>query len=125
MASFKSFSNGWTSPKSSSLILVIGTCTQFRFDLLLFPALLHDSAFVKTEAVVSSGRVEKSPHEQEIKFFAKVRCKIALIAELYLQVHFRTFLFVIGGALCCFIDPFAIGEPVLQEPLPLLPVHAC
>ena len=25
-----------------------------------------------TEAVVSSGRVEKSPHEQEIKFFAKV-----------------------------------------------------
>ena len=25
------------------------------------------------EAVVSSGRVEKSPHEQEIKFFAKVR----------------------------------------------------
>lgn len=26
-----------------------------------------------TEAVVSSGRVEKSPHEQEIKFFAKVR----------------------------------------------------
>lgn len=24
------------------------------------------------EAVVSSGRVEKSPHEQEIKFFAKV-----------------------------------------------------
>lgn len=26
------------------------------------------------EAVVSSGRVEKSPHEQEIKFFAKVRC---------------------------------------------------
>ncbi len=29
--------------------------------------------FVFTEAVVSSGRVEKSPHEQEIKFFAKVR----------------------------------------------------
>lgn len=31
-----------------------------------------------TEAVVSSGRVEKSPHEQEIKFFAKVRllCKV-------------------------------------------------
>lgn len=28
--------------------------------------------FVFTEAVVSSGRVEKSPHEQEIKFFAKV-----------------------------------------------------
>ena len=27
---------------------------------------------VFTEAVVSSGRVEKSPHEQEIKFFAKV-----------------------------------------------------
>lgn len=26
------------------------------------------------EAVVSSGRVEKSPHEQEIKFFAKVEC---------------------------------------------------
>lgn len=26
-----------------------------------------------TEAVVSSGRVEKSPHEQEIKFFAKVK----------------------------------------------------
>ena len=26
-----------------------------------------------SEAVVSSGRVEKSPHEQEIKFFAKVR----------------------------------------------------
>lgn len=73
-ASFKSFSNGWTSPKSSSLILVIGTCAQFRFVLLLFPALLHDSTFVKTEAVVSSGRVEKSPHEQEIKFFAKVRC---------------------------------------------------
>lgn len=29
--------------------------------------------FVTLEAVVSSGRVEKSPHEQEIKFFAKVR----------------------------------------------------
>ena len=28
---------------------------------------------VPPEAVVSSGRVEKSPHEQEIKFFAKVR----------------------------------------------------
>lgn len=28
--------------------------------------------FLLTEAVVSSGRVEKSPHEQEIKFFAKV-----------------------------------------------------
>ena len=31
-----------------------------------------DFAFFLTEAVVSSGRVEKSPHEQEIKFFAKV-----------------------------------------------------
>lgn len=29
--------------------------------------------FLPPEAVVSSGRVEKSPHEQEIKFFAKVR----------------------------------------------------
>lgn len=31
-----------------------------------------------TEAVVSSGRVEKSPHEQEIKFFAKVSCSMLL-----------------------------------------------
>lgn len=48
--------------------------------------------FFQTEAVVSSGRVEKSPHEQEIKFFAKVRL---LIVELYFRVHFRTLLLLI------------------------------
>lgn len=35
-------------------------------------SLLFCYYFFRTEAVVSSGRVEKSPHEQEIKFFAKV-----------------------------------------------------
>lgn len=41
-----------------------------------------------TEAVVSSGRVEKSPHEQEIKFFAKVTlylCKVNVITRLCLS----------------------------------------
>lgn len=28
--------------------------------------------FVFVEAIVSSGKTEKSPHDQEIKFFAKV-----------------------------------------------------
>lgn len=44
-----------------------------------------------TEAVVSSGRVEKSPHEQEIKFFAKVRllceCKILVLVISVLNVE--------------------------------------
>lgn len=59
---------------------------------------------------MSSGRVEKSPHEQEIKFFAKVRL---LIVELYLRVHFRTLLLIILHFVLFFPDPFAISQPVL------------
>lgn len=59
---------------------------------------------------MSSGRVEKSPHEQEIKFFAKVRL---LIVELYLRVHFRTLLLVILHFVLFFPDPSAISQPVL------------
>uniref|UniRef100_A0A8C7LAT0 Ryanodine receptor 1 n=1 Tax=Oncorhynchus kisutch TaxID=8019 RepID=A0A8C7LAT0_ONCKI len=43
------------------------------------------------EAVVSSGRVEKSPHEQEIKFFAKVRILLPLINQ-YFKNHSLYFL---------------------------------
>lgn len=38
------------------------------------------------EAVVSSGRVEKSPHEQEIKFFAKVK----LLGKVYEKIILKT-----------------------------------
>lgn len=62
--------------------------------------------FFQTEAVVSSGRVEKSPHEQEIKFFAKVR---RLIVQTELDFHvFELFVICL-----VFIDPFAISKPVL------------
>ena len=39
------------------------------------------------EAVVSSGRVEKSPHEQEIKFFAKVRLLFEAKVVNILKAH--------------------------------------
>lgn len=62
---------------------------------------------------MSSGRVEKSPHEQEIKFFAKVR-RLIVETELYFHVHFRTLLFVIIlHFVFDFLDPFAISQPVL------------
>lgn len=40
--------------------------------LFMICVLLLLLLLLSPEAVVSSGRVEKSPHEQEIKFFAKV-----------------------------------------------------
>ncbi|GAA6094149.1 ryanodine receptor 1-like isoform X1 [Tachysurus ichikawai] len=41
------------------------------------------------EAVVSSGRVEKSPHEQEIKFFAKI---LLPLVNQYFKNHCLYFL---------------------------------
>lgn len=87
-ASFRNFSNGWTLPRSSLLTLVTWfqrqrlfmavarfmlTCLSF-FSLKFI--LTEVFSLCWTEAVVSSGRVEKSPHEQEIKFFAKVSCQM-------------------------------------------------
>lgn len=74
--------------------------------------------FFQTEAVVSSGRVEKSPHEQEIKFFAKVRSLNRTICLFQNFVFYNSMYFVLF-----FTDPFAFGKPILQEPLPLLPVY--
>lgn len=37
------------------------------------------AACVFVEAIVSSGKTEKSPHDQEIKFFAKVSDSLYLI----------------------------------------------
>lgn len=78
MVSCRSCWNGWKLPRSSSLILVLwskdeeaDTCE--RAVLVSGNTTLSHFAICFTEAVVSSGRVEKSPHEQEIKFFAKVR----------------------------------------------------
>lgn len=38
--------------------------------------------FVFVEAIVSSGKTEKSPHDQEIKFFAKVSDSLHLTKSL-------------------------------------------
>lgn len=62
------------------------------------------------EAVVSSGRVEKSPHEQEIKFFAKVRDGLGSCKELGT-----------GWAPLPFTQsPSSFPHPTLQILLPLI-----
>lgn len=78
MGSCRSCWSGWRLRRSSLLILVYIHRSHFlnpmTCSLLLTKVLLNAlCVFVTPEAVVSSGRVEKSPHEQEIKFFAKVR----------------------------------------------------
>lgn len=88
MASCRSCWNGWRLPRSLSLIWVhFSWFHSHRVFNLCCSSLLHSeqscmslpnqlgsllSPLSFSEAVVSSGRVEKSPHEQEIKFFAKV-----------------------------------------------------
>lgn len=78
------------------------------------------------EAVVSSGRVEKSPHEQEIKFFAKVRGGLRSWRGLGTGWALPTLHSV------PFIsspphppDPAPFDQPVLHQPLPVFPVHTC
>lgn len=48
--------------------------------------------YILAEAIVTSGKTEKSPHEQEIKFFAKV-------SDLVFQVMLYTFHFTEYGNL--------------------------
>ena len=50
------------------------------FLFLFFGQLCVTSVFV--EAIVSSGKNEKSPHDQEIKFFAKVSDPVHLTRSL-------------------------------------------
>lgn len=61
-----------------------------------------------TEAVVSSGRVEKSPHEQEIKFFAKVR----LLCRSGVVIMFKTWFIP--------VIPLSVVTPLSQILLPLI-----
>lgn len=76
------------------------------------------------EAVVSSGRVEKSPHEQEIKFFAKVRGGLRKLEGAGDRVASPTLHPVpLISSSPHPPDPAPFDQPVLHQPLPLFPVH--
>lgn len=42
---------------------------------------------VFVEAIVISGKTERSPHDQEIKFFAKVSASLCLPSYFLLRIH--------------------------------------
>lgn len=63
----------WTLPRSSSLISVRVWRSKDRcFTLLQNSFLILTFSAANPEAMASSGKTDKSPHDQEIKFFAKV-----------------------------------------------------
>jgi len=49
---------------------------------------------ILAEALVTSGKTEKSPHEQEIKFFAKVSDLVFQVKYIYIPLY-RTWKFVV------------------------------
>lgn len=58
---------------AQEFIAHLGKQDMWKFIIWICWCHVCSCCFFLIEAVVSSGRVEKSPHEQEIKFFAKVR----------------------------------------------------
>lgn len=62
-----------TLPRSSSLILVRWKQFKYRYTVNSSPSLTSTLVLaVNAEAMATSGKTDKSPHDQEIKFFAKV-----------------------------------------------------
>lgn len=134
MVSCRSCWNGWKLPRSSSPILVLwskdeeaDTVTCGRSVLASGNTTLSYFAICFTEAVVSSGRVEKSPHEQEIKFFAKVRPSFETNVDLCSFEDLSWLLYCKTSTSLKSLSPDldASHQPVFQKPLPLLSVNTC